>query len=192
MHGECFTYTFYLSLTTFSFEVPPPSKQAHTSVQYVHKWMVKAPHCVELAWKLLFSTWRYRVLTVCDRSRLNSATLVPEAIHTAQKDDQNTSITRMTKIQVLKGWPNIQVLKGWPNLQVLQGWPNIQVLKGWPKHTSITVRNALKVIFYHHVWKCDFKKKYTNTMRNSRDKHIHPYILAWFFTQVKKQTTKQY
>ena len=50
--------------------------------------MVKAPHCVELAWKLLFSTWRYRVLTVCDRSRLNSATLVPEAIHTAQKDDQ--------------------------------------------------------------------------------------------------------
>ena len=156
---------FYLSLTTFSFEVPPPSKQAHTSVQYVHKWMVKAPHCVELAWKLLFSTWRYRVLTVCDRSRLNSATLVPEAIHTAQKNDQNTSITRMTKIQVLKGWP---------------------------KHTSITVRNALKVIFYHHVRKCDFKKKYTNTMRNSRDKHIHPYILAWFFTQVKKQTTKQY
>lgn len=44
--------------------------------------MVKAPHCVELAWKLLFSTCKYRVLTVCERNRLKSATLVPEAIHT--------------------------------------------------------------------------------------------------------------
>ena len=43
--------------------------------------MVKAPHWVEDAWKFPFSTWRYLVLTVCDRSRLKRATLVPEAMH---------------------------------------------------------------------------------------------------------------
>ena len=44
--------------------------------------MVKAPHCVELAWKLPPSTCRYLVLTVCERSLLKSATLVPLAMHT--------------------------------------------------------------------------------------------------------------
>lgn len=44
--------------------------------------MVKEPHCVELAWKLPFSTWRYRVLTVCERSRLKRATLVPLPMQT--------------------------------------------------------------------------------------------------------------
>jgi len=51
-------------------------------VLYVRRCIVKAPHCAALAWKLPFSTWRYRVLTVCDRSRLNRATFVPDAIHT--------------------------------------------------------------------------------------------------------------
>ena len=50
---------------------------------YLHRWMVNAPHCIELAWKFPSSTCRYRVLTVCDRSLLNNATLVPDAIHTA-------------------------------------------------------------------------------------------------------------
>ena len=45
---------------------------------------MKAPHCVELAWKLPFSTWRYRVLTVCERNLLKRATLVPDAIHTVK------------------------------------------------------------------------------------------------------------
>lgn len=46
--------------------------------------MVNAPHCNELAWKLLFSTCKYLVLTVCDLSLLNKATLVPEATQTAK------------------------------------------------------------------------------------------------------------
>jgi len=45
------------------------------------RWMVKAPHWTELAWKFPFSTWRYLVLTVCDLNRLNRATLVPLATH---------------------------------------------------------------------------------------------------------------
>jgi len=55
--------------------------KTHTNVN-VRRCMVKAPHWAALAWKLPFSTWRYRVLTVCDLSRLNRATLVPDAIHT--------------------------------------------------------------------------------------------------------------
>ena len=47
--------------------------------------MVKAPHCVEDAWKFPFSTWRYRVLTVCERRRLNKATFVPLAMHTVNE-----------------------------------------------------------------------------------------------------------
>ena len=50
--------------------------------RHIRKWTVNAPHCVELAWKLPLSTCRYLVLTVCDRKRLNSATFVPDAIHT--------------------------------------------------------------------------------------------------------------
>ncbi len=50
----------------------------------LHKCIVNAPHCVELAWKFPLSTWRYRVLTVWDRSRLNKATFVPDAIHTGR------------------------------------------------------------------------------------------------------------
>lgn len=38
------------------------------------RWIVNAPHCWLLAWKLLPSTWRYLVLTVCDLSLLNNAT----------------------------------------------------------------------------------------------------------------------
>ena len=52
---------------------------------FLRKWMVKAPHCTEEAWKLPLSTWRYLVLTVCDRNRLNKATLVPLATQTVKK-----------------------------------------------------------------------------------------------------------
>ena len=45
--------------------------------------MVKAPHCTEEAWKFPLSTWRYLVLTVCERNRLNKATFVPLATQTA-------------------------------------------------------------------------------------------------------------
>ena len=47
--------------------------------------MVKAPHWTEDAWKFPFSTWRYLVLTVWDRRRLNKATLVPLATQTVGK-----------------------------------------------------------------------------------------------------------
>ena len=53
--------------------------------------MVKAPHCVELAWKFPSSTCKYLVLTVCDRNRLKSATFVPDAIHTTNTTTNNTS-----------------------------------------------------------------------------------------------------
>ena len=53
--------------------------------KYSRRWMVKAPHCVEEAWKFPFSTCRYRVDTVWDLNRLNSATFVPLAIHTETK-----------------------------------------------------------------------------------------------------------
>lgn len=53
-----------------------------------HLWMVKAPHCSELAWKFPFSTCKYLVLTVCDRSLLNNATFVPEATHTTTEPKQ--------------------------------------------------------------------------------------------------------
>ena len=44
--------------------------------------MVKAVHCLALATKAPLSTERYRVLTVCERRRLNKATLEHEEIHT--------------------------------------------------------------------------------------------------------------
>ena len=51
---------------------------------YLHKWMVKAPHCTEEAWKFPLSTCRYLVLTVCERNLLNKATFVPLATQTAR------------------------------------------------------------------------------------------------------------
>ena len=44
--------------------------------------IMKAPHSKELAWKSEFVTWRYLVLTVCERRRLNKAIREPDAIHT--------------------------------------------------------------------------------------------------------------
>ena len=43
---------------------------------------MKAPHCVEDAWKLPFSTCKYLVDTVCDLNLLNNATFDPDAMHT--------------------------------------------------------------------------------------------------------------
>ena len=55
--------------------------------EYLRRWMVKAPHCTDDAWKFPLSTCRYRVLTVWDLKRLNKATLVPLATQTAKKSE---------------------------------------------------------------------------------------------------------
>ena len=64
---------------------------------HLRRCIVKAPHCAALAWKLPFSTWRYRVLTVCERSRLNRATFVPDAMHTAVTHD--TAYQRHSRVK---------------------------------------------------------------------------------------------
>ena len=55
----------------------------------LRKCMVKAPHCTEEAWKFPLSTWRYLVLTVCERNRLNKATFVPLATQTVKIKSNN-------------------------------------------------------------------------------------------------------
>ena len=52
---------------------------------YLRRCIVNAPHCTDEAWKFPLSTWRYLVLTVWDRRRLNKATLVPLATQTIDK-----------------------------------------------------------------------------------------------------------
>merc|ERR1711884_492161 len=59
-----------------------PSRTENSSLSLSfssNKWMVKAPHCTEEAWKFPLSTCRYLVLTVCERNLLNKATFVPLA-----------------------------------------------------------------------------------------------------------------
>ena len=91
------------------------------SLSDIRRWTVKAPHCVELAWKLPFSTCRYLVLTVCERRRLNNATLVPDAIHTVITETRRWIhiTTALAPLAAAAAIVFIIVLNHWPGFPEL-------------------------------------------------------------------------
>lgn len=66
---------------------------------------------MELAWKLPPSTWRYLVLTVCDLSRLKSAILDPDSMHTANiKKKCHAKIRHMKNIYLKMSTTQQQII----------------------------------------------------------------------------------